>query len=323
MAVYNGKDFLRPAIDSILNQTHRNLEFIIINDASIDETTDILKSYTDPRLIVITNTENLGLTKSLNKALQLAKGQFIARQDADDISHPDRLATQFTFLCENPEYALVGCSARLIDEHGNLITDIKVLSESKQIESSLANNNQFIHGSILAYKSAITSAGGYRENFRCTQDYDLWLRMSEAYTLTNLPDVLYSLRRVSNSISMINFDRQLAFAFLAREFYDERKQFGTDSHFELDPKHPEELINRKFQHLLAKLEQEKYYLCLAYADESKILNKHKIARSWLKKAIKSAPTLQHRWKAQKILWVDFLSPLSSAYQRHIGWRFRR
>jgi len=322
MSVYNGDKFLRLAIDSILKQTFSDLEFIVIDDASTDETSEILKSYDDPRLIVITNTENIGLTKSLNKAFQIATGQFVARQDADDISHPDRLTNQIAFLDNHLDYALVGTHAVLIDEYGKQIDTIEVPSDCQAIASTLLTNNAFIHGSIMARKSAVVALGGYRENFRYTQDYDLWLRMSEYHTLANLPETLYSLRRLSNSISMIHFDRQLAFAFLAREFYMERKQSDFDSHNELDPEHPGELLKRKFSHLLPELKQEKYNLCLAYADESNKLNKKKIARRWLKQALENAPTPDCYYAVRRRLWLDSWRPLTNTYQRHIGWRFR-
>lgn len=323
MGVFNGERFVSEAVLSILNQNFYDYEFIIIDDASTDQTPRILESFNDSRLVILRNSHNLGLTKSLNRALHIARGNYVARQDADDLSFPDRLSKQVTFLDRHPDYCMVGSYANMIDEYNNHIFTIDVPSDYQAIATTLLANNTFIHGSIMSRRSAVIALGGYRENFRYTQDYDLWLRMSEYHLLANLPETLYSLRRLPNSISMSRFDRQLTFAFLARAFYIERKQSGYDSHNELDPERPEDLIKRKFPNLLPELKQDKYNLCLAYAHESKKLNKNKIARRWLKQALEIAPTLECHYRVRKMLWLEFWRPLMETYQRHISWRFNR
>jgi len=108
MSVYNGEKYLREAIESILNQTFRDFEFIIINDGSTDKTSEILSSYNDPRIVIINNKRNIGLTKSLNKGLKMVKGEYIARQDADDVSLPERLERMVNFLDMNRDVGLLG-----------------------------------------------------------------------------------------------------------------------------------------------------------------------------------------------------------------------
>src|SRR4030067_2908226 len=109
MPVHNGETFLREAIDSVLNQTFTDYEFIIIDDASKDTTADIIKSYTDPRINYIKNDNNFGVTRSLNIGLKLARGKYIARMDHDDVSLPERLETQAAFLNQHPE--IVACNS--------------------------------------------------------------------------------------------------------------------------------------------------------------------------------------------------------------------
>ena len=117
MSVYNGEKYLREAINSILSQTFNDFEFLIINDGSTDGTADILKSYTDSRIKIINNEKNIGLTKSLNKGLKIAKGEYIARQDADDISMPERLKEEVAFLEIHKDYAVVGTFVKILNEN--------------------------------------------------------------------------------------------------------------------------------------------------------------------------------------------------------------
>jgi glycosyltransferase involved in cell wall biosynthesis len=130
MSVYNGEKYLCEAIDSILNQTFENFEFLIVNDGSTDRTLEILQSYRDPRIKVINNERNIGLTASLNKGLKIAKGEYVARMDADDVSFPHRLEQQKAFLDRNPRVAMVGSWAEVIDESGKTQETWRVLTSS-------------------------------------------------------------------------------------------------------------------------------------------------------------------------------------------------
>lgn len=321
MGVYNGGEILKSAVESILNQTFTDFEFIIIDDGSKDDSLLTLNSIDDSRLLIIQNQDNIGLTKSLNKALRLSRGLYIARQDADDLSHPDRLLKQVTFLDNHPENALVGCNALLINEHGEQIDTINLPSKNNIINTSLIKGNVFIHGSVIFRKNIVMNIGGYRENFRNTQDYDLWLRLLENHQLANLPEYLYTLRRLQTSISMQYFDHQLTFSFLSREFYKQRQLNQKDSYHRLDPENPERLLNQEFAYLTAKLAEEKFALCLNYAKESEIRNNFNLAYNWIKQARLLAPSFNSRNKAQKLLWSLRTKHLKTSYQRYIGWRF--
>jgi len=120
MSVYNGEKYLREAIDSILNQTFTDFEFLIVNDGSTDRTAEILRSYDDPRIIIINNEKNIGLTKSLNIGLRMAKGEYIARMDADDVSMPERLQKQIELLNQKKNTGLVGTYYTIINEKGKV-----------------------------------------------------------------------------------------------------------------------------------------------------------------------------------------------------------
>jgi len=321
MGVHNGGEFLVSAINSILNQTFSDLEFIIVDDGSNDGTASILSSFDDDRLVIIQNSHNIGLTKSLNKALQIANGEYIARQDADDISHPNRLKQQIYFLENNSNFAMLGCQAELIDKDDVFLENINVDSDPEIIKSKLIRNNQFVHGSVLMRRSVLNDMGGYREKFRYTQDYDLWLRMSENYDLCNLPEKLYFLRRVSSSISLKNFDLQLAFAMLARVFFVERQENKVDSYHWLNPDNPEKLIYSDFPHSISGLVMAKFTTSINLAKEAEKCKKTKDEVYWLKMALISNwsfPSLIHVFK---IFLLPRIYPIISLYRRHISWRF--
>ena len=136
MSVYNGEKYLHAAVDSILKQTFKDFEFIIINDGSIDRSREILESYQDERIVLI-HQENKGLTRALNKGLSLAKGEFIARMDADDSCKPERLEKQVAFLRENPGIVLLGSNCFNIDGDGDIIGQIDLPTGGVQIKWNL------------------------------------------------------------------------------------------------------------------------------------------------------------------------------------------
>ena len=124
MSVYNGAPYLELAVQSILSQTYDDFEFIIVNDGSTDDTDEILGLFADTRIVRICNPNNIGLTRSLNLALRQASGEFIARQDSDDISVPEKLSMQTAFLESHPEYGLVGCATKRIDSGGKYLQTV-------------------------------------------------------------------------------------------------------------------------------------------------------------------------------------------------------
>jgi len=191
MSVYNGGKYLREAIESILNQTFTEFEFIIVNDGSTDNSREIIQSYNDERIKIINNEENIGLPKSLNNALKAARGEYIARQDADDISLPNRFEEQIKYFEKHPEVMLLGTNAYIINESGKTIR--KYICPSNPAES-LFKLNQLVHGSVMFKKEIIEKVGLYNELLRYVQDYEFWARATKHYEVRSLNSVLYKKR---------------------------------------------------------------------------------------------------------------------------------
>ena len=190
MAVFNGEKYVSKAIRSILNQTYQDFEFIIIEDGSLDKSLEIVKEYAkkDNRIKIIRNDINIGLTKCLNKAINLANGIFIARQDVDDISLPKRLEYQMTFLSNNPDYSFCGCNGISKQTRQTLVNSFN----NDEIKKNLILKNCFAHPSIIIRKEVFKKYGLYNEKYLYAQDYELWCRFIYKYRLKakNLRDRL-------------------------------------------------------------------------------------------------------------------------------------
>ena len=202
MSVHNGGRWLRSAIDSVLAQSWRDYEFLILDDASTDDSAAQIEAAADSRIRLVRLDENIGLTRCLNLGLREARGEFIARQDADDLSHPGRLTRQIAFLEAHPNVTLVGAQARLIDAAGRSrgVRDLPVENVSVRWLSLL--DNPVIHTAAMFRTAVIRDQlGGYDESFPCCQDYDLWARVFERFTAANLSQRLVSVREREGSIS--------------------------------------------------------------------------------------------------------------------------
>jgi glycosyltransferase involved in cell wall biosynthesis len=208
MCVYNDALFLPEAVESILAQTFTNFDFIIINDGSTDRSPEILQNYAkqDPRIILISR-ENHGLTKSLNFGTSLAKGEFLARMDADDIALPDRFQKQLTFLKDHPSYVAVGSKVMQIDSDGAKLSAKRCPSTHEDIDRRLllGDGSAMVHPTIMVRLRAIHNIGGYNEEYRTAQDLDLFLRLAEVGNLFNLPDVLLHYRNHTNSVGRTQY----------------------------------------------------------------------------------------------------------------------
>lgn len=202
MATHSGGPYLPEAINSILNQTFSDFEFIIINDAAKPETAELLNSYTDPRIKIIVNSENLGLTKSLNKGLSIAQAEYVARMDADDISLPERLEVQKKFLDEHPEIVVVGSATIIIDSEGKESGSKKPVTDPELLKFYILLKNQITHSSVLFRKKIIVESGGYDESVKYAQDYNLWSRLLDKKLLiSNIDQPLLKYRFHQKSIT--------------------------------------------------------------------------------------------------------------------------
>ncbi len=212
MSVHNGQRYLKDAIVSILHQTFTDYEFLIINDGSTDNSKNIIESFNDSRIRLVDNPRNVGLVKSLNRGLQLARGELIARQDADDISHLTRLEQQVRFLNAQPKIALIGTQARLIDQKGDVIPTVKYSKPLTgiSIQWHLMFDNVFIHTSVMFRRKVVYDQfQGYDERAITCEDFELWSRVADKYPVRNLPQTLVDYRVQPESIMAKNRDLNL------------------------------------------------------------------------------------------------------------------
>jgi GT2 family glycosyltransferase len=195
LAVHNGADYLQAALESVIAQTFRSWELIVVDDGSTDDTPTILTQYARrrERMHVLRQT-NSGQTRALNAGLAMATGEYIARLDADDVMLPSRLEQQVSYLDAHPEVVLLGSAAKLIDGSGQPLCTYTPPCEDWPLRQVLIRENPFVHPSVLMRAVALRSLQGYDERFRICQDYDLWFRLAQMGAIANLAAPLTQLR---------------------------------------------------------------------------------------------------------------------------------
>jgi glycosyltransferase involved in cell wall biosynthesis len=202
LPVYNAQDYLRESIDSILNQSFTDFELIITYDPSSDDSKVIIESYTDPRIQVLYQ-DGVGLPASLNRAITAAKGKYLARQDADDVSLPNRLEEQVRFM-DKQGFDICGCDFKIINEIGREMDSLKMPHTQEMIAITLSCTVPFAHGSVMMRKGFLDKARlSYDENV-VSEDYDLWVRLYLAGgQFGNVPQYLFLYRDVQQSLSKV------------------------------------------------------------------------------------------------------------------------
>lgn len=218
MPVYNGEKYLREALDSILAQTFTDFEFIIVDDGSTDATMAILSSYNDPRLRLLKNQHNSGISASLNRGLSLARGQYLARMDCDDISHPDRFALQLRFLDENPSIDIVGSWIELIDENSRPTGEVgQYISSPLALRWITLFSPPVAHPSVMLRRRLFDHCGQYDPLEEPAEDYGLWARLSLSVRFANLQSCLLRYRVHRSSVSLSRAVRQFDKACLVSQ----------------------------------------------------------------------------------------------------------
>lgn len=203
MPVYNGEKYLRPALDSILAQTFKNWELVIVNDASTDSTPSICKEYAekDPRIRTLTNGKNLHIGGSLNKGISAARADLIARMDADDICLPQRLEKQIKVFEENKDIAVVGSYIVLIDEEGKEKGIREYATEDMELKRKILRYSPFAHPTVMFKKSIVEEFGGYDRQKSPSEDIDLWFKIGTKYKFANVAEPLLKYRVFAESHS--------------------------------------------------------------------------------------------------------------------------
>lgn len=233
MGVFNGEECLRETIQSVLSQVGVELEFIIINDGSTDGSEQIVRDamQADARIILL-NQSNLGLTQALIAGCEIAKGEFIARQDVGDTSLPSRLREQLSVMQKNHDLAMLSSAVRFLAPDGE---ELNIVSLTEQDATQGLKNLDLRtikgpphHGSVMFRKDIYQKVGGYRKEFLVAQDLDLWTRMIEYGLHNSLPDVLYCASVNKNSISASQRNKQIETAQLIFKCCRSRRALGSD-----------------------------------------------------------------------------------------------
>ena len=208
MPVYNGEKYLREAIDSILNQTYENFEFIIINDGSIDATESIILSYNDKRIRYIKNVSNIGLIQSLNNGIELVKGSFIARMDADDISLPNRLKHQLEFMLLNPKVGVCGCDYYQFSGSGK--KHQTAFYKHDEIFGYMLFNSSVVHPSLLIKKEILQNFSPiFDSNYKHAEDFELWAKLIFTTKFSSIQSTEFEYRLHKAQVTTVHKTEQI------------------------------------------------------------------------------------------------------------------
>ena len=202
MPAYNTEQYIGEAINSVLNQTFTDFELIIVNDGSTDKTEEVIKSFDDSRIVLV-NQPNGGVSAALNTGLRYAKGEYIARFDADDICFPDRLQLQYTFMKENPDYVVIGSDADYMDKNGEYLYFYSNIGHTnEEITERFTTYCPFIHSSVFYRKDIAIETGGYNERAHTFEDYLLWKNFIKKGKVCNFRQPLISVRLNPESVTV-------------------------------------------------------------------------------------------------------------------------
>jgi len=222
LPTYNRGKYIKRAIESVLIQTYKNIELIIIDDGSTDRTSEIIDviSKKDPRVVVVTNDTNLGLVKNLNKGIKKAKGELIARIDDDDYwCDKNKLKKQADFLENHPDYVLVGSGLIRIDENGKEIVRHILPEKDEDIRKLIIFDNTFAHPSVMFKKSAWEEVNGYDESLFFSEDWDLWMKLGKIGKFYNFPEYFICYLQGKQNRSNFNVRKNLKLNIKLRKRY--------------------------------------------------------------------------------------------------------
>jgi len=216
MTCYNAASTIQESVNSIIAQTFSNWELVVVDNCSTDNSLTVVKNLNDDRIRVVALDKNHGRTPALAIALENAHAEFVAILDADDVSSQDRLQQQFDFLTNNKNILVVGSWYRNIDQHGNLINEVRTPTASVDVMRQMASNNPIVNSSAMFRRQSAQSVGGYNQKYLYAQDFALWLALAKIGELEILPKFLTDIRRASNSLSS-NSSNSIN---LAKDYYE-------------------------------------------------------------------------------------------------------
>lgn len=214
--IHNGEMFLEECLDSVVSQDYPNYEVVVINDASTDNTGEILRSYKGIRVIDI--EKETALSNVLNRGLELCEGEYVARMDADDVMKPGRLSKQVAFLEENPEVGIVGGTVEVINMDSKKIGVWKYSDNSTRAKNSLWYTSAFAHPAVMYRKDVVLQVGGYPKDTPTVEDIMLWFKLSQVTEFSNLKDEVLQYRKTDGSESLGDLDRTFRRTIVARNW---------------------------------------------------------------------------------------------------------
>lgn len=205
MAAYNAAEYIKESIQSVLDQTYEDFELLIVNDGSTDDTVSVINSFQDPRIRLLHNPENKGLTYTRNVSLTASRGTYIAILDSDDIAYPNRLKLQYEFFKNHPEVALCGGHGKIINQHGMEVggEDLIVPTGIDEVSATLLFFNAYVNSTVMYKTEVFKSLNGYQD-YAPAEDYELFTRIAEHHAVGNLDEFLVRYRIHDNNTSIVN-----------------------------------------------------------------------------------------------------------------------
>lgn len=273
MSVYNGERFLAEAIESILDQSFSDFEFLILNDGSHDSSRSIIDGFAirDARIKAI-HRQNRGLIASLNEMIAMARAPLIARMDADDRSMPERFARQYAFMRDNPGHGVIGCWSEDIDQSGARVWLDGLDQPTRHADFLIAmdaGRSVFCHPSVMMQRDLVLGVGGYHAAFHHCEDYDLWLRLAGLTKFANLTERLLQYRQSSQQITKQHSEELTYGSLVARIAYQRRRQGLPDPTESLSQLPPVEQLDTLFaQDGLSRQTMEQLYAAVAYDEQA-------------------------------------------------------
>ncbi|HRU87460.1 MAG TPA: glycosyltransferase [Syntrophales bacterium] len=295
MSVYNDERYVKAAVESILHQTFRDFEFIIVNDGSTDGTREILSSFHDGRIQVF-DQENRGLTASLNRGLALARGEYIARMDGDDVSIPERFAREVAFLDENPSIGLVGTFAYRMDTRGRRVNLYTYKTDPVEIRENLWVDCPFCHSAVMYRKACIDTVGGYRQRIGPAEDLDLWFRITEHFDGANIPEPLHSFRIDPLGVTVEKRFDQLRAGRLVRLLAEKRRETGHDPLDDWTEEELNETLEELYPKTLENIRAVNLANAIYLAEVFYVTGALRESACWLYRYLKGKPADTRGWK---------------------------